>query len=545
MYEQQCPNFALSVGLKKHKDWFMKRNAPNIWLPTLFALAMAVGIFFGYKMRDSFPTTSFFHIEKNTPLQEVLKLVENKYVDSMDIDALTDTAIGVILHRLDPHSVYITPEEVEAANDEIKGSFFGIGIEYDIYDDTINVLRIIEDGPAQKAGLLAGDKIIKANDKLLAGKNITHEDVRSNLKGKLGSITNLEIIRGTQKLTLPVERNIVQVNSVSAAFMIDDSTGFIHLERFSQNTYREFMLALESLVMNGMTQLVLDLRGNGGGVMDAAVEIADEFLDGDKLITYTKGLHVPRMEFRCRRNGMFEKGKLMVLADEGSASASEILLGALQDWDRATIIGRRSFGKGLVQEQFDLSNNGALRLTIARYYTPLGRSIQRKYSSDLEKYYNDVYERSDSLFIDSNATVFRTPKGKNLYEAGGITPDYFIPSDTGKVSPTLAYIYGNRLVSKFAYQYVQAEKKYFEGFEKPIQFYSNFQIDEKSLDFFQKNVLKDSAQLFQLYDGELKFLKRSMKLQIARQLWGNEGYYKIFNEEDEGIKKALELMKAN
>lgn len=524
----------------------MQQKKLQTWLPALFALSMAVGLFLGYKMRDSFPTKSFFQTDKTKPVQEVIDLINQKYVDSVQIAALTDTAIQALLTKLDPHSYYIEPSMLEAANEDIAGSFFGIGIEFDILQDTLNVIQVIKNGPAEKAGLLSGDKIIAADKNILAGVQIQSDDVRKILKGSRGSVVELKIRRNGKEITASVTRDIVHVNSVASAYMIDDTTGFIHLDRFTQQTYREFMIELEKLVKAGMTQLIFDLRGNGGGIMDAAVEIADEFLDSDKLITYTQGLHTPRTEFRSRRNGMFEKGKIIFLADEGTASASEILIGALQDWDRAIIIGRRTFGKGLVQEQFDLSNKGAIRLTIARYYTPLGRSIQRSYLNGSEGYFNEIHNGkayTDSTATDSTGVVFVTPKGKKLYEGGGITPDYYMGNDTGSISYAMAYIYSNRYVSKFSYRYVTEHPEIFKAYPTPEAFSSHFTINESAMQYFNSQILKDSVNTNSLNNTERAFLEKSMKLNIARQLWGNEGYYKVFNVKDDAVQKALEVLR--
>lgn len=524
----------------------MQRKKLNIWLPTLFALSMVVGLLLGYKMRDVFPDKTFFQTEKKKTVQEVIDLVKERYVDVVDLDAISDSAIVTILAQLDPHSQYIPPALLEAANDDIAGSFYGIGIEFDLLDDTLNVINVLHDGPAFKAGLKSGDKILSAGDSILSGTKRKSADIRNVLKGNRGSAVMLKVLRKNETLNISVNRDVVSVNSVSAAYMLDDSTGFIHLEKFSQNTYREFMIELEKLVNSGMKNLIFDLRGNGGGIMDAAVEIADEFLDGDKLITYTEGRKTPKVEYRSRRPGMFEKGKVVFLADEGSASASEILMGALQDWDRATVVGRRTFGKGLVQEQFALNNKGALRLTVSRYYTPLGRSIQRKYDNGIEDYYNDIKNIGsvkDSAIHDSTDKMYRTPKGKILYEGGGISPDVWIESDTASISYTMAYIYGNRLIQTFAYRFTNEHQEALKSYATPATFEKDFQVNDLVLEYFTKEILKDSANISALNNSEMQFLKRSMKLYIARQLWQYDGYYKVLNADDQALLRALEMLK--
>lgn len=347
----------------------------SVWLPLLMGICVAVGMFFGFKMRDGMADNNFFHTPKSSPLEEVLSLISKKYVDSVNLKKLGDTAIYAVLAKLDPHSVFIPARDMDRINEEINGSFYGIGIEFNIYDDTVNVVNVLNDGPASKAGLIIGDRIFKIGDSVIAGKKLESESIRKIMRGPLNSVVRLTVVRNKKQIMVPVVRGVIPINSLDAAYMVDDKTGYIRLNMFNNNTYREFMQSIAKLKKQNLQQLILDLRDNGGGVLDEAVEIADEFLAGDKLITYTEGRSYPRKEFRCRRLGQFETGKLIILANEGTASASEILMGALQDWDRATIIGRRTFGKGLVQEPFNLSDKSSLRLTVARYFTPLAEAF--------------------------------------------------------------------------------------------------------------------------------------------------------------------------
>ena len=342
----------------------------QVWLPLLFSITMIVGMVIGYKMRDNMPGRSFFFVDRPRPVQEIMDLVQNKYVDSVKITSLSDTAVAAILSKLDPHSIFIPAEELQGVNDDIAGKFFGIGVEFNLYDDTINVINVLPDGPGFKAGIKTGDKFLKVDDSVVAGVKITSDKIRKLLRGDNNTKVMITALSDGQTKKYAVVRGIIPVSSVDASYIIGNGIGYIRLNKFSQVTYVEFMKAMEGLQKQGLKKLILDLRGNGGGVLEEATAIADEFLDGDKLITYTEGAHSAKKEYRCKRPGLFENGELVVLADEGTASASEILIGALQDWDRATVVGRRSFGKGLVQEQFDLSDGSALRLTIARYYTP-------------------------------------------------------------------------------------------------------------------------------------------------------------------------------
>jgi len=527
----------------------MEKKKIQIWLPLLFSLTMIVGMFIGYKMRDGLPGKSFFYIEKRRTLQEVMDLIQNRYVDTVNMDELSDTAIAAILSKLDPHSVFIPAEDLQNANEDIAGNFFGIGIEFNIFDDTIHVINVLKDGPSFIAGLQTGDKIIKANDSVLSGKKITTDRIRKNLRGKLGSPVELLLIRNGKLLNKTVNRGIIPISSIDAAYMINTNTGFIRLNKFSKQTYREFMLSLTDLKKKGLTKLILDLRGNGGGVLDEAVEIADEFLDGDKLITYTQGTHAAKKEYRCRREGQFEKGALIVLADEGSASASEILMGALQDWDRAIIIGRKSFGKGLVQEQFDLSNRSALRLTVARYYTPVGRSIQRPYTNGGKAYFDEISNRyndggmvnADSIKNDSSK-IYTTKGGKKIFGGGGITPDFFVAADTSKPGIASLKLYVNGLLGDFGYRYYMLHPELSTQYKTSGEFVKNFNITDADWKLFEQLSTRDSINLSGISPKEKQYITKALKSSVARQLYRTGGYFEVLNEADESIKKAMEIL---
>ncbi len=520
----------------------MQQGKKNVWLPLVISLAVVAGMWLGYKMRDSMPGKSFFHTERRRPVDEVLQLIESKYVDQVNANGLADTAIDAMLAKLDPHSQFIPARSVEMVNEDISGGFYGIGIEFGVFEDTFHVVNVIKDGPAFKAGLQTGDQILKAGDSILSGKKRDAESMRAILRGNRGSSIILHILRNNKPKEITVSRDIIPVSSVDAAYLLNDKTGYIKLNKFSQKTYREFMEALEGLQKKGAQQLVLDLRGNGGGILDEAVEIADEFLAGDKLITYTEGIHSPRKDYRCRREGIFEKGKLILLADEASASASEILMGALQDWDRATVIGRRTFGKGLVQEQYDLSDGSALRLTVSRYFTPLGRSIQRSYASGSSAYYKEVFERGIDTGVDKKAKtkVYTTKEGKKVFGGGGITPDINIGPDTGRLGNVVAEIYTKGLLNDFGYRYVLSHPSIQTIYKSPSQFMGSFDMKNDAWNYFKKMAAKDSVNIDSATPVEINFLNRYLKLSLARQLWRNEGYFELMNAEDETVKKALE-----
>jgi carboxyl-terminal processing protease len=530
----------------------MNHKKLQIWLPLLFSITMILGMFFGYKMRDNMPGKSFFFTEKRRPLQEIMDLINNRYVDDVQIDKLADTAIQAMLSKLDPHSVFIPAKELQQVNEDLAGKFFGIGIEFNIFNDTLNVITVLKDGPGYKAGLLTGDKFIKIGDSLVAGNKADADAFRKMLRGDRGTKVTITYLRKTDKKLVTITRDAIPLSSVDASYMLTKEVGFIKLNKFSSVTYREFMESLEPLKKAGLQKLILDLRGNGGGILDQAVEIADEFLEGDKLITYTEGKHVDKQEYRCRRTGLFEKGTLIVLADEGTASASEILIGALQDWDRATIIGRRTFGKGLVQEQFDLSDKSALRLTIARYFTPLGRSIQRPYTNGEKAYYDEIsnrYHDTETPYADSvknnTGKTFKTRAGKTVFEKGGISPDYYISFDTIGLNKNMASIYNKNIISSFAYNFYLQNVSALKTYKTLGDFIRGFTLTEENWKQFVTAAAKDSVNINAIAAKEKTGLTGQIKSSIARLIWRSEGYFEVMNQNDEAIKKAMEIIGKN
>jgi carboxyl-terminal processing protease len=527
----------------------MNSKKIQVWLPLLFSITLIIGMFLGYTMRDNMPGKSFFYAEKRRPIQEIMDLIQNKYVDDVKPETLADTAIQAMLSKLDPHSVFIPAEELQSVNEDLAGKFYGIGVEYNIIEDTLNVTNVLKDGPAFKAGLLTGDRFLKVEDSIVTGKNTDPDRVKKLLRGDRGEKVNITILRGTTQQKVTVTRDAVPLSSLDASYMIDTKTGYIRLNKFSQQTYREFMDALMALKKQGLQKLILDLRGNGGGILDEAVEIADEFLPGDKLVTYTEGKHAPKKEYRCRREGQFETGALVVLADEGTASASEILIGALQDWDRATIIGRRTFGKGLVQEQFDLSDNSALRLTIARYYTPVGRSIQRPYDKGGKAYYQEISNRyhdgetqsADSVKNDTNK-VYKTKAGKIVYGGGGITPDYFVAIDTSSFTLNVAKTYSKGIISNYAYRYYLQNLTQLNNYKTTDDFTKKFVLSEDSWKQFVAFAAKDSIILNAVTAKEKADITNRIISSIARQVWRTEGMVEVLNKNDNAVKKAIEIL---
>jgi carboxyl-terminal processing protease len=529
----------------------MVRKKIQVWLPLIFSVVMILGMVLGYKLRENTSGgNSFLKNSDRTPLEQAFNLIQNKYVDKVRLDSLESPAINGLLDQLDPHSIYIPAINVESMNEDLQGNFQGIGVEFQMIKDTVNVMNVIPDGPSFKAGVEIGDKIVKVNKSFnLTGKNISTDDVRKQLRGPANSTVLITVLRKNQPKEIKIIRGNIPLYSLDAAYMINANTGYIKLNKFSETTYPEFMSAMEKLQKQNMQQLILDLRDNGGGIMQEAIEIADEFLDNDKLIVYTEGVHSPRADYRCSKDGVFEKGKLVVLVNETSASASEILAGALQDWDRATIIGRRSFGKGLVQQQFTLSDGSELRLTIARYYTPIGRNIQKPYDKGKEKYEEELINR----FHDGEVVVgdtakpksqaFKTPGGHLVYGGGGITPDIFVPYDTTMQPREVFQLYGRNTITDFVYNYYVENKEQFQQYKSPQQLYNQFSFSDATWQQFANYAKQDSVDVSKLPASAKTFVTNQMENLLARQIWRTEGYFELSNQKDPVIKKALEVLK--
>ncbi|SDC33872.1 S41 family peptidase [Niabella drilacis] len=522
----------------------------EVWLPLLFSLVMIIGMFIGYKLRGAQPNGGFAKSGRSTSLEEALEIIRQKYVDSVKIDTLEANAIREMMNELDPHSIYLPPIDLKEANEELSGKFEGIGVEYNQIRDTVNITYVLKDGPSEKAGLKIGDQIIRVNDSLLAGKKTTSATVRNLIRGEKGTTVNLQILRNKALLTVPVVRNNIPTPTLVASYMIDQKAGYIKLDKFGSNTYREFMEAMEQLKKQGLTELVLDLRGNGGGYMDQAIQIADEFLSGDKLVVFTQGTNSPKKEYRCKRPGVFETGQLTVLVDELSASASEILTGALQDWDRATIIGRRTFGKGLVQEIFPLSDGAALKLTVSRYYTPLGRSIQRPYNKGKKVYMDDIWERyanGQAYFADSNKVnngkQYKTPSGRILYGGGGIMPDIFVGLDTSRISKEVNRLFFNGAVTDFVFHYYLDHQKVMEPYTSPRSFSQDFDPGKTMWPLFVTRAQKDTVNLTHIPEAEKLRVSNRMEAYLARFKWRDSGYYQILNLTDSMVLKAVDHLK--
>ena len=533
----------------------MNRPKFYIYLPIVFSLVLILGIFIG----TSFHTGGNLGIisvdadNKYNKIEEILRYVQLEYVDTINSKQLVEKTIVAMLQNLDPHSSYITADELQANNEPLKGNFEGIGIEFNVMQDTICVVAAIPGGPAEAVGIRAGDKIIKVEGNKVAGIKITNKDVLNKLKGKGHTKVKVSIMRRgkAQLLDFTITRGIIPIYSIDVAYMVNSKTGYIKISRFAATTYDEYIIAFNKLKKQGMHQLIIDLRGNGGGYLNTAVDIADEFLSDGKEIVYTQGRARPRKGYKATGKGDFEKGNLIVLIDDGSASASEILAGAIQDNDRGTIIGRRSFGKGLVQEQSEFSDGSAMRLTIARYYTPTGRCIQKPYTDDVEAYYSEEYKRYSSGELESadsmkiaDSLKFTTPEGKIVYGGGGITPDIFVPLDTSGRSRFLSEVIYSGLVNDFAFAYADKERKKLTAYKTFQTFNKSFVITDGLFNEFveysrKKKVVSNPHQ----NKNSEEIIKTQLKALIARNIWNNEGYYPVIQSRDNILKKATELMK--
>ena len=530
----------------------INNSSPRKWLnPLIYACLLIAGVVMGSFLttkRQSASNIASPH-EKGGKLDNVLDFIEDNYVDTINRKKLEENTLTAMLHQLDPHSEYIPAAELEQVNEPLQGNFHGIGIEFNIVNDTICVVHPIQGGPSERLGIKAGDRIVKVDTKLVAGIHITNKKVFEMLRGKKDTKVNVGIKREGQKqlLDFTITRGEIPIYSVDASLMVEPGIGYIKVSRFAASTYEEFRKGFNKLSKQGMQKLIIDLRGNGGGYLNAAVDIADEFLNKGMLIVYTKGKNSPEKKYFATEKGSFENNKLIVLIDEGSASASEIVSGALQDNDRATIIGRRSFGKGLVQEQIEIPDGSAIRLTIARYYTPSGRCIQKPYTKGLEAYYSEEYDRyekgemmhSDSIHI-ADSLKFKTVSGRIVYGGGGITPDIFVPLDTSYRSSYLNKVFYKGLVNDFSFSYADKHRSSFSSYKTAAEFAKNYipsnTLLNEFVEFAAKNgVPKNETQL----KKSAAYLLSQIKALIGRNLYDSDAYYPVILKEDKVFIEAL------
>jgi len=511
--------------------------------PLLISVAVSIGMLIGYKLHSNMPISkSFFTSKEKTTYDEVIELVKKRYVDEIKTDSISEIAIQSVLSALDPHSNFIPGSELMEMNEDLEGKFEGIGVEFNVFSDTVHVLSVIKNGPSEKAKLEVGDRIIKVNDSSVIG-NINADKFKQWVKGPAGTAVNLTISRNGKLIKQEIVRGSIPLTSIDASYMIDKEAGYLKLNRFSGNTYREFMVEMEKLKSQGMTKLILDLRDNGGGILEEAIDIADEFIGGDKLIVYTEGKHSPKKEYKAKRPGVFEEGKIVIIMNEGSASASEVLAGALQDHDRAIIVGMKSFGKGLVQEQFSLNDGSALRLTTARYYTPLGRSIQKSYVEGSEKYHQEIYSRMHESKQDTamlkKRKEFKTPKGKVLYDNEGIMPDQFITRDLKNLDSTVLQVFENNLIGKFSYRTFLSEKNNIKKFKNQAEYYALFNNNMRLMNAFKAYSQSEQIKFLPVNEKGIPLIINRIKAQIARLAWDESAYFYVINKEDPAFQAAV------
>lgn len=522
-------------------------------MPLVMALCVVVGIMIGTFYANHFSGNRLNIINSGSSrLSNLLHIIDDQYVDSVNIDSLVEKAIPQILAELDPHSVYISAKDVQLATDDLKGSFSGVGIEFIIRDDTIRVQNVIKDGPANRAGLLAGDKIVSINGKPFIGKIVTNEEAMHRLKGPKDSKVLIGVKRFGEKgvKVFTVTRGDISVNSISACYMINDTTGYIRVKSFGERTYAEMLSALQTLNIEGADHLIIDLRDNGGGILEAAVQMANEFLPKNRLIVYTQGRKSPRAEYRSNGKGSYQHIPMVVLINEGTASAAEIFAGAMQDNDRATIVGRRSFGKGLVQQQIQFPDGSMIRLTVARYYTPSGRCIQKPFKpGDNADYENDLlarYRHGEFFSQDSIKHVgpaYHTHNGRTVYGGGGITPDIFVPEDTSHVTSYYKEAAMSGLILQYAFNYTDQHRPILSKFTEMMPL-ANY-LDRQNL----VNDFANYAARYGLRRRNLMIMRSHTLLQnyidsrIIYNILDEQAWIEYLNLSDETVKAALNVFK--
>lgn len=516
------------------------------YLPIVVFLCLAMGVVLGWLL--NFPSPMNRITAQNDyrgKLNKLIDFIENEYVDDVDTDSIVDLTVNNILAELDPHSVYIPPSEQSSEAEMMKGDFVGIGVNFYMHNDTVAIINPIKGGPSEKAGIKSGDRILFADNTRLYGRKLPSDSLFSKLKGEVDSKVRLTIFRKSIGKTFKVDvtRDVIPIKSVDAAVMLNSQTAYIKVNRFAETTYDEFREALESLQKKGAVSLVLDLRENGGGYMERAIEMADDFLKEKELIVFTKNRKGRVNKMFATDEGIFEKGKLFILIDENSASASEILAGAVQDNDRGIIVGRRSFGKGLVQREMDFNDGSAVRLTVARYFTPSGRSIQKSYSEGTEQYFGDFEKRFENGELYSKDSIkiadtlkFKTKKGRIVYGGGGIVPDIFVPIESEHGQESLAYIMQSGVVGHFVFEQLDKNRKPFSG----ITYAAFLQKMDKTDEYF--NAFRDylSENGVQINVAKNKpMVKRYLTAEFARQLFGDDKYFEITLREDPMVKEVL------
>ena len=522
-------------------------------MPILMTLCIVIGILIGNFFANHFSGNRLNIINSGSNrLNNLLHIIDDQYVDKVNIDSLVDQAIPQILAELDPHSVYISAKDVQSANDDLKGSFSGVGIEFTIRQDTIHVQNVIKNGPAERAGLLAGDKIVSVDGKSFVGKVVTNDEAMRRLKGPKDTKVKIGVIRYGEKKTkfFTVTRGEIPQKSISATYMLDDTTGYIRIKSFGQTTYPELLIALAKLSQNGFENLVIDLRDNTGGYLQSAVQIANEFLPKNRLIIYTQGRKSPRQDYKSDGHGSYQNIPMVVLINEGSASSSEIFAGAMQDNDRATIIGRRSFGKGLVQQQIGFPDGSMIRLTVARYYTPSGRCIQKPYTSgEDQSYMQDLmsrYQHGEFFSQDSikhNGPAYHTSNGRVVYGGGGVTPDIFVPEDTTNVTSYYKQASMSGLILQFAFTYTDDNRPKLNTFKEMMQL-NDYLVKQNTVEKFANYADAHGLQRRNLMiRRSYPLLERYINSRIIYNMLDEEAWNKYLNQNDPVIMTALKVFR--
>jgi carboxyl-terminal processing protease len=533
----------------------INKNKSNRYMPLLMAVSVVVGIIIGSFYANHFGGNRLNIINSGSNrLNNLLHIIDDQYVDKVDIDSLVDKAIPTILSELDPHSVYINAKDAQKVEDDLKGSFSGIGIELTIRQDTIRVQNVIKNGPAERAGLLAGDKIVSIEGKPFVGKIVTNEEAMHRLKGQKDTKVKIGVLRygSRQQKYFTVTRGEIPQKSISAAYMLNDATGYIRIKSFGENTYPEMLIALAKLSQNNFKDLVIDLRDNGGGYLTSAVQIANEFLPQNKLIVYTQGRKSPRKDYTSDGHGSYQSIPLVVLINENTASAAEILAGAMQDNDRATIIGRRSFGKGLVQQQLQFPDGSLIRLTIARYYTPSGRCIQKPYvEGSNESYAQDLlsrYQHGEYFSQDSikhTGPAYHTGIGRIVYGGGGITPDIFVPEDTTNITSYYKEAMLSGLILQFAYTYTDDNRLKLNNFKEMMEM-SDYLVKQNTVEKFASYANDHGLHRRNLMIKKShNLLERFINSRIIYNMLDEEAWMQYVNLDDPDVNRALMVLKSN
>lgn len=531
----------------------MSQNKNNRFIPLWLALCVVIGVLIGTFYTSHFSGNRLNIINSGSSrLSNLLHIIDDQYVDSVNIDELVEKAMPEILAELDPHSVYISAKDVQMATDDLKGSFSGVGIEFTIREDTIHIQNVIKDGPADKAGILAGDKIVSIDNRPFVGKSVTTEEAMHRLKGQKGSKVKIGVRRFGEKETkyFILTRGDITMKSITATYMLDDSTGYMRIKNFGERTYAEMLASLQQLNLQGADHLVIDLRDNSGGYLESAVQMAEEFLKKDQLVVYTEGRKSPRKEYRSRGKGSYQQIPLVVLINEGSASASEIFAGAIQDNDRGVIIGRRSFGKGLVQQQIQFPDGSMIRLTIARYYTPSGRCIQKPFkpgdNADYEQDLLSRYQHGEFFSQDSikhTGPAYHTNNGRIVYGGGGITPDIFVPEDTTAVTSYYKEAAVSGLILQYAFQYTDNNRQTLKKFTEmqPLSEYlTGRNLVNDFANYAEKNGLRRRNNLIRKSHG---LLENYINSRIIYNMLDEQAWNQYLNRNDEMIRQAREVFK--